>query len=176
MGDVGPLRADNIKVEQERLRELLCSSHVDNKAKTDEVGVLFRLFSSGTVNPQDHLNASPRIKDLIVAVLIVFANGKKSALVVIGKSKRPTSFPLGFEPSELGIYHYAQKKSRNARYLWKEQLAFLNSAFKRQHRNVLHFIDSCSAHVDSQSYSNIKTQLMPPQMTCALHPVQPAIG
>lgn len=111
MMDMGLLWADNIKAEQVRLQKLLCSWHVHNIANTDEVGVLFRSFPSSTGYPRDRLKASQRMNDRLTAVLNVFGNSDKFYFVVIGKFRRTKSLPRGFEPSELGIYYYAQHKS-----------------------------------------------------------------
>ena len=75
---------------------------------TDEVAVLYRALPSRCISQNG--TAYERIKDRLTAVLTVFADGSKAPLTIIGKSKRPRSFPRHFNgPRDLNVYYMAQK-------------------------------------------------------------------
>lgn len=55
-------------------------------------------------------------------------------------------------------------------------MSALNSCFARLSEKVVHVVDSCSAHVHQEVHENISTILRLRNMTCALQPVDAAIG
>ena len=151
--------------------------HIREIANTDEVGVLYRSFPSRAINPLDKSTSASLIKDRLTAVLTVYADGTKAPLVIIGKAKRPRSFPRLFDSvRDLGVFYFAQKNSWNTQHLWETQISNMNEQMKREFRTILHIVDNCSAHCIHDSFSNVQTSFLPPNMASILQPVDAAIG
>lgn len=110
-------------------------------------------------------------------VLGVYADGKKAPLVIIGRSKRPKSFPRGFDPvQDLDIYYF-NKNAWNTHVLLGKQCDNLDKYAQVQSRKLLHLVGNCSAHsIDYSKHENISTHFLPPNTTSPLQPVDSSIG
>lgn len=61
------------------------------------------------------------------------------------------------------------------RILFTDWLEKLNSRMKRNKRNILLFLDNCSAHTKLEVFTNIKIIMMPPNTTSKLQPMDQGV-
>lgn len=176
-GQNGMHEARVVEDARSGLRRLRCTSPID-LANTDEVAVLHRSFPSRTVLVTDRASSYTRVKDRLTAVPTVFADGTKAPLVIIGKSKRPKSFPEHLDPTrDLRIYYYIQAHAWNTQHLWKKQVTVLDQATASRSPKILHLLDNFSAHsIDYSSFENVEAQFLPPNLTSVVQPVDASIG
>lgn len=167
-----------VVLSQNDLQQKLCYTDIQDISNTVGVSVLFWFLSSRTVGTTERAAAYKRGKENLTAVLTVFADGRKPPQVVIGKSRRPQSFPKNFNPkTDLGVYYYAQSQAWTTQNLCTKQLGVLDRTSQSESRRIVHLIDNCSAHsVDNAAFENIEAIYFPPNLTSVLQPIDAGIG
>lgn len=178
VGDECFISPETLEVHRIMLKKKLALFPIYELANTDEVAVLYRCLPSRAVHENTGTSSFVRVKDRITVVLTVFANGDKAPLKVIGKSKRPRSFPRHLNPARnLGLFYYAQENAWNTQDIWGHIVTGFDKMADLQGRKVVIVLDNCSAHsVDYDLYSNISQVFLPPNNTSSLQPVDCAIG
>lgn len=97
---------------QKSLKASLCTHPMAYIIKTDEVSFLYLYFPSRSILNVDEPATYTRIKDKWTAVLTVYADGRKSPIKIIVKSKRPKSLPRHLDAAkELGVFYKSQINS-----------------------------------------------------------------
>ena len=105
-------------------------------------------------------------KEQITVLLACSADGYKLKRLVIAKAENPHCFCGIINKAWLPVIYRANKKAWMKIILFKEQLERLNAHMKLQKRNILLFVDNCSAHL-----SNVKLVFLPPNTTLRPHAV-----
>ena len=125
------------------------------------------------------LNDDPRkgiktsSKERLTVLLACSATGEKMKPLVIGHSLNPRCFH-GVDKALLPITYRSNRKAWMTSELFREWLEHLNSKMSAQERNILMFVDNCSAHPDMQ-LSNMKLVFLPPNTTSRLQPCDAGI-
>ena len=98
--------------------------------------------------------------------LLVCANaaGKKEKLLIIGKAKRPHSFPRHNSELEQHITFRSNKRGWMTTPIFTEFLNKLNNKMRCQNHHILMFLDNCLSHPHLQ-LSNIKLCFYPKNTT-----------
>ena len=89
----------------------------EDLTNSDEVVFLYLYFPSRAVNESAGIYSFVRLKDRMTVVLTAFANGSKAPLTVIGKSKRPRTFPRHFNRARNQGPFYVQENAWNTQAL-----------------------------------------------------------
>ena len=140
----------------------------------DETGLYFRaLPNRSMVLHDDHRKGIKTSKERITVLLGCSAAGDKLKPLVIGKAENPRCFH-GTDKASLPVTYRANRKAWMTTILFQEWLERLNSAMKLQRREILMFVDNCSAHPATE-LSNIKLVFLPPNTTSRLQPCDAGI-
>ena len=95
-GQNGHFTEEYLEEARVALRKHFCLSSVAYICNTDEVGVLYRSFASGSIRSVDTASTYERIKDRLTAVLTVYADGKEAPLTIIGTAKMAPELSTSF--------------------------------------------------------------------------------
>ena len=112
-------------------------------------------------------------KERLTVLLTCSATGEKLKPMVIGHSLNPRCF-RGVDKDLLPVTYRSNRKAWMTSELFKDWLEHLNSKMLAQGRNILMFVDNCSAHPDMQ-LSNMKLVFLPPNTTSRLQPCDAGI-
>ena len=117
------------------------------------------------------------IKDRYTVVCCANMAGEKEKLTIIGKAKRPHSFPK--KRSDLQrfnsyITYKANKKGWQTSELFLEFLKQFNNKVRMHNRHVLMFLDNCPSHPIVE-LSNTKLVFLPKNTTSKTQPLDQGI-
>ena len=144
---------------------------------TDEVGVLYRSFPSRALRPGNATHSHKRVKDRLTAVLTIFADGTKAPLTIIGKSRRPKSFPRRFNVlRELNVFQMTQKNAWNTKQIWERTVNGFDKMGRLEGRTLKAVLDNCSAHLIKYEHEKYEACQLPPNLISHLQPVDACVG
>ena len=106
-------------------------------------------------------------KDRFSLLVCANATGEKEKLLVIGKAKRPHSFPKYNSDLSHHVTYRSNKRGWMTTAIFTEFLNLLNNKMKCQGWQVLMFLDNCSSHPHVH-LSNIKLVFYPKNTTSQL--------
>ena len=127
----------------------------------DETGLYFRCFpDKGYSVKGDELPGGKKVKDRVTVMLCANMSGsEKIPLLVIGKSKRPRSFPKDL--SKLPVQYQTSKNAWMTGYIFEWWLKNWDNTLRSKKRKVCLLVDNCSAHSKSIPLTNIVLKFLP---------------
>ena len=112
----------------------------------NETGLYFRaLPNRSMVLHDDPSKGIKTSKERITVLLACSAAGHKLKPLFIGKAENPRYF-RGIDKASLPVTYLANRKAWMTSILFQEWLEHLNGAMKLLRREILLFVDNCSAH------------------------------
>ena len=102
------------------------------------------------------------------------AGTDKKIILIIGKSANPRCFK-GIQRDALPVTYFANRNAWMTAAIFTEWLSGWNDELVASGREVLLFIDNCSAHPSNCNFSNINLQFLPPNTTSILQPLDMGI-
>ena len=158
---------------------LICDGYADcDIYNMDETAIFYRLLPNKSYIKQgEERHGTKVIKDRYTVVCCANLAGEKEKLTIIGKSKRPHSFPK--KKAVLAnfnkfVTYRNNRKGWQTSQLFTEFLHTFNNKFKLQNRHVLLFLDNCPSHPDIQ-LSNVKLAFLPKNTTSKSQPLDQGI-
>lgn len=113
-------------------------------------------------------------KERITVLLCTNMDGsEKKKIDIIGKSAKPRCF--GKSSNNLPVNYYSNKNAWMDSELWLKVMKKFNEKLQKENRNILMFIDNCSAHPNTLKLSNIKFVFLPPNTTSCIQPLDGGI-
>ena len=177
IGDGGFFVSSEIESARVEARKQICSTSIHDLANTDEVACLYRSFPSRTIRSVSFAHSYKRVKDRLTAVLTIFADRTKAPLIIIGKTRRPRSFPRRFNPlRDLNVFQMTQKNAWNTKEIWTRTVEGFDKLGRLEARKLKVVLDNCSAHLINYEYDNYEVCLLPPNLTSHLQPVDACVG
>jgi hypothetical protein len=154
-----------------RLPEILKDYEPKNIWNADETGLFWRLQPKKTMRIKgETCNTGKLSKERITVLLCTNADGsEKKRLDVIGKSANPRSF--GKSKSKLPVNYYNNRKSWMTSDIWYQIMSKLNKKMIKEDRNILMFVDNCTAHPNDLKFPNIKFIYLPSNTTSCTQPL-----
>ena len=159
----------------------ICKDYkLENIYNVDETGIFFRtvpdksFIRNGEV---PHGTKAQTMKERFTAILLCNAAGKKEKMWVIGKSKRPHSFPRTTKYARKLQQHVMYKSNTRAwatTDIFVEFLNWFNNLSKMRGDHNLLLLDNCPAHPDIK-LSNVKLVFLPKNTTSRLEPLDRGI-
>lgn len=107
--------------------------------------------------------------------MLVGANmdgSEKLPLLMIGKAVKPRCFK---SVKSLPVQYEANKKAWMTGELFENWLISLDKKMYRANRNILLFIDNCTAHNKIPKLKNVKIVYFPPNMTSVVQPMDQGV-
>lgn len=159
---------------KEKLTDLTREYHPDDVYNADESGLFYKCLPDKTLTFRgDTCNGGKNSKERLTVLLCTNSTGThKLKPLIIGKSSKPRCFK---NVSTLPTDYKANRKAWMTRDMFHEWLVEINKEMKNKKKNILLFVDNCTAHGDVQNLSNIKVQFLPPNTTSKLQPLDQGI-
>lgn len=155
----------NVSSQQELFSLFLCTYPIEYICNTDEVVVLFCMFPSQSVTPQDRRYSStpswwePSIrwyhhildKHRFTTIPAIYAYGTKAPLFIIGKSKRQKE-SQALQPRKRPRWlYYSRKNAWNNQPIREDYISKLHEIYVRKGRKIVRLVDNFSAQSIYQS-------------------------
>ncbi len=138
----------------------------------DETGLFFKCLPNKTfAYKNDECKNGKHSKVRVTIMFCANMDGsEKIKPLVIGKSKKPRCFK---NIKSLPVDYENNKKAWMTGYLFEKWLIELDKKFAAEKRNILFFVDNCTAHIkDVQlKLKAINLQFFPPNLTALLQPM-----
>ncbi|XP_023318329.1 tigger transposable element-derived protein 6-like [Trichogramma pretiosum] len=146
----------------------------DEIYNADETALFFKCLPDKTLAfKKETCHGGKNNKQRITLLLAVNSTGTdKLTPFVIGRSAKPRCLK-GIK--NLPVEYHANQKAWMNSMLISQWLINLNKKMKLAKRNILLFIDNCSAHKIIPELSNIKIQFLPANTTFILQPLDQGI-
>ena len=166
--DVDPSTVD----DWTRCLPSICEGYApQNIFNADETGLYYRALPNKSMTVKGQTNRGGKnSKERLSVLLCCSATGEKIKPFIIGKSQHPRCFRGKIIPNN----YAANKKSWMTSALFKMWLDRLNNKMKAEGRNILLFLDRCTAHPDVE-LSHVKLRFLPPNTTARLQPCDAGI-
>lgn len=150
----------------------ICEGYApQNIFNADETGLYYRALPNKSMTVKGQTNRGGKnSKERITVLLCCSATGEKMKPFIIGKSQHPRCFRGKTIPN----MYAANKNSWMTSALFKMWLGKLNNKMKAEGRNILLFLDRCTAHPDVE-LSHVKLRFLPPNTTARLQPCDAGI-
>ena len=105
VGQNGRSREESFASARLQLKKKLVLFPVKDIFSSDEFAVLCRSFPGHAIRSTRRPATYERVKDRLTAIFLVFADGRKGPLVLIGTSKRLRTFPRLFDAlHDFGVF------------------------------------------------------------------------
>ena len=150
----------------------ICEGYApQNIFNADETGLYYRALPNKSMTVKGQTNRGGKnSKERITVLLCCSATGEKMKPFIIGKSQHPRCFRGKTIPN----MYAANKNSWMTSALFKMWLGKLNNKMKAEGRNILLFLDRCTAHPDVE-LSHVKLRFLPPNTTARQQPCDAGI-
>ena len=170
-GEANDVDADTVDDWIKRLPSI-CEGYTSKDIfNADETGLYYRALPNKSMTVKGKTNRGGKnSKERISVLLCCSATGEKLKPFIIGKSPNPRCF----RGKTIQNMYAANKKSWMTSALFMKWLERLNHKMKTEERNILLFVDRCTAHPDVE-YSNVKIKFLPPNTTAKLQPCDAGI-
>lgn len=160
----------------EKLPEILNEFSPEDVFNWDETGLFFtQTRNSSLVTHAESENRNLRgrnsTKQRITVLVGSSMTGEKMPLVVIGKSEKPRAFK---NVKTLPVEYYSQKKAWMDSSIFEKLLVKFDRQMSAQNRNVVLFLDNCSAHPKIR-LKNVTLKFFPPNVTSRCQPMDMGI-
>lgn len=157
------------------LKDLLRDYDPADVFNADETGLYYRgLPDRGHCFKGEKLSGGKKAMERITVLVCANMTGtEKLPLFIIGKSKHPRCFPR--HPKDLPVRYSSNKNAWMTSVIFEEYLYEWNRKLQDRGRNVLLFVDNCSAHPTNLQLSNIKIEFLPPNTTSLMQPMDMGI-
>lgn len=174
-GEAGSVSKDVIDDWIKKLPELIKDYEPRNIFNGDELGLFYKLMPSRTYKLKDSTcKGGKKSKERITIFLCANMDGsEKIRPTVIGKFKKPRCFK-SVDVNRLPVNYQANKRAWMDTDIFKRTLLSINEEMKREDRNILLFIDNCTAHPHLK-FSNIKLMFLPTNSTSVLQPMDQGV-
>lgn len=159
----------------ERLPELLDSYALEDIYNCDKTSIWFRTVpTKSLIHSTENASGVKLLKDRFTVLLTASATGKKEKMWVIGKSKKPRSFPKYESDYSTAFTYKSNKRGWMTSDIFQEYINWLNNKMKIQGRKILLLLDNCPAH-PPLAVSNVKLLFLPKNTTAKLQPLDQGI-
>ena len=138
----------------------------------DETGLYFRCFpDKGYSIRGDDLPGGKKAKYRVTVMLCANMCGSEKIplVLVIGKSKRPRSFPKDL--SKLPVQYHTSKNAWMTGYIFEQWLKNWDSTLRSKMRKICLLVDNCSAYSKTVSLTNIILKFLPANTTSIMQPM-----
>ena len=161
----------------EKLPEL-CQGYQDRDIyNCDETGIFFRSVPTKSFVRENEVHTGTKVlKDRFTVLLTCNLAGEKEKMWIIGRAKKPHSFPKhSADMQHLCIYRNNSKGWMKSD-IFIDYLNWMITCYKMilQKRRILLFLDNCPSHPDVQ-LSNVKCVFLPRNTTSKLQPLDQGI-
>ncbi|ESO94078.1 hypothetical protein LOTGIDRAFT_83307, partial [Lottia gigantea] len=157
---------------EEKLNSVLADYTDENIFNIDETDLLFKLGPTYTLASVSSVKCS---KERITVALCANATGTmKIKPFVIGKTRRPHSFGMYFNP-ELYVRYRFNAKAWMTSELFADWLISFDRQMKAKGRHVLLLCDNAARHNSNTKLSNVKLYFLPPNTTGSIQPMDAGI-
>lgn len=163
-------------VEQwmEKIPELCVGYEPKNIFNVDETGMFFRAVPTKSFITKDERAAGTKVlKERFTVLVGGSATGEKLKLWVVGRAKKPHSFPKNGPPANQFIYRHNSRGWMTSE-IFIEFLNWLNNMMMTQRRKILLLLDNCPSH-PSINLSNVKMVFLPKNTTAHLQPMDQGV-
>nr|XP_050022695.2 tigger transposable element-derived protein 6-like [Dermacentor andersoni] len=152
------------------LKEYLADYPLSDVFNADETALYLKLLPNKTVSYKgDTCSGGKRSKERVTVLLCANVTGtERCRLLVIGKAAKPRCFK---GVKTLPVEYTANKESWMTRAIFTDWLRTLDRKFAAQNRNILLFVDNCSAHCDINGLKAIRLEFLPKNTTAVLQPM-----
>ncbi|XP_064463461.1 tigger transposable element-derived protein 4-like [Ornithodoros turicata] len=140
----------------------------------DELGLFFKCLPSQTLCRRGERCTGGKLSKERVTVMVCsnMDGSHKTQLFVIRKVRRPRCFK---GVRTLPVAYAANSCAWTTQELFKQWLRKLDLEFKCAKRNVVLVIDNCPAHGCVEGLEAIKLEMLPPNTTASLHPMDQGV-
>jgi hypothetical protein len=187
-GEARDANNEGVKHARRNLRLLLEPYNAEETNNQDETGVFWRQAPTRTLATGKR-SGHKKEKERVTASLMCNAAGTdKWPLMIIGKSKRPRSFPKSFQPKrDLGVRYANNKMAWMTTKEYSMHIKDLNAEMKRRGRSIVLLGDNVPTHtvedaeVDEElgfkviDLSNVKLIFLPANTTSVVQPLDQGI-
>lgn len=159
---------------REKLPEIMQGYKPEDIYNCDECGISMRSIPTRSlIRKGEKAGGTKSLKERFTVLFTASATGHKEKMWVIGKAKKPRSFP------SFSVYQNAFVYRNNTRAwmtssIFQEYVNWLNNKMKAMNRHILLFLDNCPAHPPIE-VSNVKLVFLPKNTTAHLQPLDQGI-
>lgn len=173
-GESGSVDQEAANVWKEDVLQMIESTPAKDIFNVDETGLFFKCTPNKTLAFKgETCSGGKNSKERVT--LLVGANmdgSEKLPLLMIGKSANPRCFKnVKSKPLE----YMSNKKAWMTAEIFEDWLRKLDKTFRKQNRNILLFIDNCTAHKSIPLMDSVKVIFLPPNMTSVVQPMDQGI-
>ena len=158
------------------LPDLLEKYRPNNVYNADETGLYYRATPDGSLcYRHEKLSGSKKAMERITVLCCSNMTGTdKCKLLVIGKSFRPRCFK-NVNLDNLPVTYLANKNAWMTSVIFTDWLAAWDLCLTRENRKILLIVDNCSAHPHVSTLENIQLEVLPPNTTPLIQPMDQGI-
>ena len=177
-GDAASVSEITVSAWKEKLPCLLTGYSADDIFNIDECGLFYRLLPSKTLLKKGSKCKKGKEAKIRVTLLLGanMSGTEKIDPLMIGRSANPhcfQSFRKGKKP--LPMKYKANPKAWMNGDLFSKYMEAWNEKMKERGRNILVFLDNCSAHPADKKFSNIRLSFLPANTTSHLQPMDQGV-
>lgn len=153
-----------------KLRELLAPYSLNDVFNADETALYYKLLPDKTITYKDDSCAGgKRSKERITVMACANASGtERCRLLVISKASKPRCFK-GIRT--FPVDYRANRKAWMTAEIFSDWVRTLDRKFASQGRQILLFVDNCTAHCEVQGLKAIRLAFLPKNTTAVLQPM-----
>ena len=168
-GESGGVDSNVILNWSVKLKDLILNVDVKNIFNGDELGLFWRLLPNKSyVLKYNVCKMGKQSKERFTVFVCANMLGEKLPMIIIGKYEKPRQWQ---EINKLNFFYYHNSTAWMNRNIFADFVSKLNQKMLQEKRHILLFIDNCSAHPTTLSYSNVKILFLLANTTSVTHPM-----
>ena len=116
-------------------------------------------------------------KNRVTVMAAASQEGEKLPLLMIGAAKDPLSFRANQKMvANMNTQYTSSKKAWMNSNIFETWVKDLNDKMRKKHRKIIIFVDNSPSHKLAKEYSHVRIELMPPNLTSVLQPMDQVIS
>ena len=175
-GESSAVNEDVVDAFKKDLPSLLAAYEPRDIYNVDETGLFFRMLPDKTFALKgESCHGGKKKKERVTVLLGANMDGShKLKPLVIGKSKVPRCLK-DIKMSSLPVTYTNSPNAWMDRAIWSEFLKSFNRKMGMERREVLLFVDNCSAHKTDIQLKNITIKFLPANTTSVIQPMDQGV-
>ena len=174
-GESASVNQEIVKQWTSRVPEILRDYDPENIYNMDETAIFYRALPDKTLKQRgDECKGTKKIKERLTVSLCVCMMGNFETALVIGHAAKPRCFKT-LPVTGLPVTWKWYKKAWMTSAIFTEWIHAFDKKMKSQDRHVLLLLDNAPSHATNINLTNVKMQLLPPNTTSILQPLDQCI-
>lgn len=173
-GESGEVNLEKATDWKSMLKEMISDRDPQNIFNVDEAGLFYQCTPNKSLTFKNEKCSGGKLSKQRVTLLIGanMSGSEKLPLLMIGRSANPRCFK---NIKKKPINYMSNAKAWMTSLIFEKWLLELDCKMRKENREILLFIDNCTAHNNIPQMSNVKVIFLPPNMTSVLQPMDQGV-